>query len=101
MLGALSFAPVLGFLLILVLVSSVPLGFFQSNPLLLWSIGLIYVAGSWVIVIGAMVLALRSYHIHQVQRILWVLALFVLNMFVLPVFWYKCVWRPAREAAAT
>ena len=99
LLGALSFVPALGFCLILALVSYVPLGFYQSNPQLLWLIGLAYVVGSWLIVIGAMVLALRSYHIHQGQRILWVIALFVFNMFVLPVFWYKCVWRPTGEPA--
>ncbi len=99
LLGALSFVPALGLCLILALVSYLPLEFYQSNPQLLWLIGLAYVVGSWLIVIGAMVLALRSYHIHQGQRILWVLALFVFNMFVLPVFWYKCVWRPTGEPA--
>jgi len=94
LLGALSFVPLLGFFLLVALVFHLVPGsaFFTSNPYLPFLAGLVYVVGSWVIVIGAIVLALRSYHIHQSQRISWALALFFFNMLALPAFWYKCVW---------
>jgi len=94
LLGTLSFVPLLGFFLFMALVSHLVPGsaFFASNPYLPFLVGLVYVVGSWVIVIGAIVLALRSYHIRQSQRVSWALALFFFNMFALPVFGYKCVW---------
>ena len=101
LLGTLSFAPLLGFFLLVALVSHlVPdSALFASNPDLPFQVGFVYVVGSWVIVIGAIVLALRSYHIRQSQRIFWALALFFFNMFVLPIFWYKCVWKPVHGTA--
>ena len=101
LLGALSFAPLLGFVAVFALVSYLAPGspIYAGNPHLLFQIGLVYVVGSWLIVIGAMVLALRSHHIRQGQKILWVVALFLFNMFVLPIFWYKYLWRPVRGAA--
>ena len=94
LLGTLSVVPLLGFVLFVALVSQLVPGptFFAGNPYLPFPVGLVYVVGSWVIVVGAIVLALRSHHIRQSQRISWALALFFFNMFALPVFWYKCVW---------
>ncbi len=99
-LGALSFAPLIGFCLLLALSPHLVPGSdsHASNPDLPFQIGLGYVAGSWVVIIGAIILALTSPHIRQSQRISWALALFLFNMFALPVFWYKCVWR-VRDAA--
>jgi hypothetical protein len=102
LLGALSFAPLLGFFLFVALGSYLaPGSALYANPYLLLLIGVVYFVGSWLTVIGAMVLALRSYHIRQSQRISWAVALFFFNMFALPVFWYKCVWRPAHGVPAT
>ena len=101
LLGALSLAPLLGFVTILVLVST-PASASNVNastPHLLFQIGAAYVVASWLVIIGAVVLALRSSHLRGGQKVLWVLALFVLNMFVLPVFWYQHVWRRSSETA--
>ena len=102
LLGALSFAPLLGFFLFVALGSYLaPGSSLYASSFLLLLIGSVYFVGSWLIVIGAMVLALRSYRIRQSQRIFWAAALFFFNMFALPVFWYKCIWRPTHGAAAT
>ena len=102
LLGALSFAPLVGVLLFVALGSYLaPNSALYARPHLLLLIGFVYFVGSWLIVIGAMVLALRSYHIRQSQRIFWAVALLFFNMFALPVFWYQCVWRPIYGAAAT
>ena len=79
-LGALSFAPLIGFCLLLALSPHlVPSSdSHASNPDLPFQIGLGYVAGSWVVIIGAIILALTSPHIRQSQRISWALALFLI-----------------------
>jgi hypothetical protein len=41
------------------------------------------------------ILALKSDHLDQTTRIVWVLLLYMLNMFVMPVYWYLYIWRAA------
>lgn len=100
-LGAASLAPLLGFLVIVALVSIPALDLTGNAPNahLLFQIGAVYVVGSWLIVIGAIVLALTSSHLRGGQKVWWVVALFIFNMFVLPVFWYRHVWRPSSGTA--
>ena len=87
-LGGLSVLPLLGFAAFVLL----------GNRLLtalgsdLAKIGVAYVVFSWVIVIAAIVFALTSRHISPSRKGVWTLLLFFLNMFALPVFWYKCIW---------
>ncbi len=53
-----------------------------------------YIFTGWLITIGAIVIAFNSPHVPQSKRIGWAIALFVFNMFALPVFWYRYIWRP-------
>lgn len=92
LLGAFSLIPLLGFFLLLTLAPHLAPAS-PSDPPTLFKIGAAYVVGSWLIVIIAMVLAFKSHHIPPSQRILWAVALFFFNMFALPVFWYKCIWK--------
>jgi hypothetical protein len=98
LLGALSLIPLLGFFLLLALAPRLTPALYPSNPHLLFQIGLAYVVSSWIIVIAAMVLGFRLRHLQRTQKILWVIALFFFNMFALPAFWYKCVWKPTLHA---
>ena len=83
--------PLLGFFVMLALSTHLVPGHTQ----LLVQLGLAYVITSWAITFAAIVLALRSQHIRQSQKIFWAIALLFLNMFALPVFWFKCI----RESA--
>ena len=100
-LGAISAAPLLGFIVIAVCAPSLAPGsaLYPNNPHLLSQIGLAYIIGSWIIVIAAMAFALKSHRITQSQRLMWIVSLFLFNMVTLPVFWYKCIWSPAHEPA--
>src|ERR1700675_4104426 len=91
LLGTFSLIPLLGFILLLTLAPRLAPGS-PSDPPVLFQVGVAYVVCSWVIVIAAIVFAFRSDRIPQSRRILWAVALFLFNMFALPVFWYKCVW---------
>ena len=97
LLGTFSLIPLLGFFLLLALAPRLAPGS-PNDPPVLFQVGLAYVVGSWLIVLAAMVFAFRSNHIPQSQRILWAVALFLFNMFALPVFWYKCIWKPVHGA---
>jgi hypothetical protein len=92
LLGTFSLIPLIGFFLLLALASRLAPGS-PNDPQVLFQVAAIYVVGSWLIVIGAMVFAFRSHHIPKSQRILWAMALFFFNMFALPIFWYKCIWK--------
>lgn len=92
LLGAFSLIPLLGFLLLLTLAPRLAPAS-PNDPPILFQLGVVYVVGSWLIVIVALVFAFRSHHIPQSQRILWAVALFFFNMFALPAFWYQCIWK--------
>jgi 4-amino-4-deoxy-L-arabinose transferase-like glycosyltransferase len=79
--------PLLGFFILLALSTRLV----PSHTHLLFQLGLTYVVASWAITIAAIVLALRSQRMGQSQKIFWAVALLLLNMFALPVFWFKCL----------
>ncbi len=100
LLGVLSFAPLVGFIVLLEwLTNLAPDSPIYANPLLLSLFGAAYVIASWIVTMGAIVLALRSPQLGRPQKFLWALALFLLNMFALPVFWYMCIRRSTRGDA--
>lgn len=101
LLGVLSLAPLAGFALLLALLSSFAPGSISSgsDPYLFYGIGAIYVALSWLIVIGAIVLTVQSYRMRRNQKALWVIVLLFFNMFALPVLWYKHFRGPVHGAA--
>ena len=100
LLGAFSLIPLLGFFLLLTLAPRIAPGS-PNDPPVLFQVGVVYVVGSWFVVIAAIVFAFRSHHIPQRQRIWWAVALFFFNMFALPVFWYKCIWKQYTRKSMT
>ena len=101
LLGVLSLAPLVGFALLLVSLSYFAPGSAVSggNSYLFFGMGAIYVTLSWLIVIGAIVLTLKSYRMRRSQKVMWVIVLLFFNMFALPVLWHKHFRGPVHGAA--
>ena len=71
----------------------------RAYSVLMFSLGAAVVVGGWLLVASYMVYLFKTRHVPSGKRFLWALALFVGNMFVMPIFWLLYVWRPLRSSS--
>ena len=68
----------------------------RAYSVLVFSLGAAIVVGGWLLVASYMVYLFKTRHVPSGKRFFWAAALFIGNVFVMPIFWLLYVWRPLR-----
>lgn len=65
---------------------------------LMFTLGTTVVIGGWLLVASYLVYLFKTRHVSNGKRFSWAAALFIGNMFVMPIFWFLYVWKPLRSS---